>query len=184
MHKTKNLDDGYIGSGKLLRRAIKKYGLENFSTVILHIFDEEWKMKVAEKILVVLDKEISYNLCPGGKGGWGYINKNGLVDYKTSASKGGSSLRDRLSSNSSLKKKWTESIGIALRNKINTDTAYRSMHYAKLKVMNSRDRSGAKNPSYRKIWIKNMLSNENRRVSIDSLDLMLSDGWTIGMIKK
>lgn len=78
MHKTKNLDDGYIGSGKLLRRAIKKHGLENFSTIILHIFDEEWKMKIAEKILVVPDKETSYNLCPGGHGGFGYINKNRL----------------------------------------------------------------------------------------------------------
>ena len=48
-------------------------------------------MNVAEKILVVIDSEVSYNLCPGGKGGFGYINNhpnknkwvmNGLLSSK------------------------------------------------------------------------------------------------------
>jgi group I intron endonuclease len=77
MHKTKKLDDGYMGSGKLIRAAIKKYGVENFTKEILHVFDNEEDMKNKEKELVVLN-EMSYNLCEGGKGGWGYVNKNGL----------------------------------------------------------------------------------------------------------
>ena len=35
-------------------------------------------MNLAEKILVVVDQEVSYNLCHGGHGGFGYINKFGL----------------------------------------------------------------------------------------------------------
>ena len=76
MHQTKKLDDGYMGSGKLIKTAIKKYGIENFTKEILHIFDNEEDMKNKEKQLVVLS-EMSYNLCEGGKGGFGYLNRSG-----------------------------------------------------------------------------------------------------------
>lgn len=35
-------------------------------------------MHEKEKELVVIDEEISYNLCEGGKGGFGYLNRTGL----------------------------------------------------------------------------------------------------------
>ncbi len=76
-HATNNLDDGYMGSGKLIRKAIKKYGIENFTKEFLHIFNTELEMNEAEANLVVIN-ENSYNLCPGGHGGFGYIHDNGL----------------------------------------------------------------------------------------------------------
>jgi hypothetical protein len=77
-HQTKNLDDGYLGSGKLLMYAMRKYGIQYFVTEIIAVYQEEWRMNLAERILVVLDLEISYNLCKGGHGGFGYINRNKL----------------------------------------------------------------------------------------------------------
>ena len=35
MHSTNKIDDGYLGSGKRLRRSINKYGVENFERTIL-----------------------------------------------------------------------------------------------------------------------------------------------------
>lgn len=86
-HQTKDLNDGYIGSGKRLKYAIKKYGIDNFHKEILHICESEKQMNILEKILVVPDPELNYNLCNGGKGGFGYINKNlpnGMLDKSQS----------------------------------------------------------------------------------------------------
>ena len=77
MHQTKKLDDGYMGSGKRLKLAFLKYGLENFTKEILHVFDNELDMRNKEKELVIVS-ENTYNLCDGGKGGFGYLNRSGL----------------------------------------------------------------------------------------------------------
>lgn len=34
VHKTQDLDDGYMGSGKIIRSAIAKHGFANFTKVI------------------------------------------------------------------------------------------------------------------------------------------------------
>ncbi len=78
-HKTKNLDDGYIGSGRHFLNAVSKYGKENFVREILLHCENEAQMHLAEKILVVLDSEMSYNIARGGKeGGFDYLNANKL----------------------------------------------------------------------------------------------------------
>lgn len=80
-HQTVDLQDGYMGSGKLIKLAIEKHGLENFTKEILHVFSTEEDMNNAEKDLVVLS-ELSYNLCEGGKGGFSHINNTGIPKFK------------------------------------------------------------------------------------------------------
>ena len=78
-HKTQDLDDGYMGSGKLLRRAIKKYGKESFEKTIIEFFDAMEEMYLAEAELVngeFVNRSDTYNMKCGGVGGFDHINSN------------------------------------------------------------------------------------------------------------
>lgn len=72
-HATNKLDDGYLGSGKHLTRAIKKHGREMFVRKIIQFFDNPADMFNSEK-LTVTDEYVkdnsTYNLVVGGSGGF------------------------------------------------------------------------------------------------------------------
>ena len=77
VHQTNNLNDGYLGSGIGVKRAISKYGSENFHREILKTFDNHTEMYEYEAEIiteeVVKDKN-TYNDTLGGKGGWFHCN--------------------------------------------------------------------------------------------------------------
>jgi len=78
-HKTKDLNDTYMGSGKYLQAAQKKYGIDNFVKEILHVFDNPDDMYAKEAEIVNEDflvTQNTYNLKVGGFGGFDYINAN------------------------------------------------------------------------------------------------------------
>lgn len=71
-HSTNNLDDGYMGSGIAVSKAIQKYGLENFSKRILCFCDSSDDALKVEEFLVtenLIKREDCYNANIGGKGG-------------------------------------------------------------------------------------------------------------------
>ena len=81
VHKTEDLDDEYLGSGKAIIKAIEKYGKEKFRKEILHVFDTKEQMFEKEKELVtedVVNDRQSYNCKLGGRANWYYINHNRL----------------------------------------------------------------------------------------------------------
>ena len=71
-HSTRNTQDGYLGSGKLLKKAIAKYGKENFKREILHYFESVLALDEAEREIItlqVIKDPNCYNLATGGGGG-------------------------------------------------------------------------------------------------------------------
>lgn len=68
-HSTNDLDDGYLGSGKLIKRAIQKHGKDNFEKTILSIHDTKEAAEAEEKKIVDLEftlREDTYNVSIGG----------------------------------------------------------------------------------------------------------------------
>lgn len=81
VHKTLDPNDDYLGSGKILKRAIQKFGIENFQKDVLFIFDTPEEAYSKEKELVnenLILSKMSYNLRLGGDGGFDYIIRNKL----------------------------------------------------------------------------------------------------------
>ena len=69
IHSTKNLYDNYIGSGKRLHYAYKKYGLNSFIKEILYYFKNELDM--LQKEFEIVNEELilnnkCYNIAIGG----------------------------------------------------------------------------------------------------------------------
>ena len=70
-HSTDDLADDYMGSGILVKKAIKKYGIENFTKEYLAFCDTSEKLNYFETYYIKNYKAIDkgYNLTIGGDGG-------------------------------------------------------------------------------------------------------------------
>lgn len=93
LYKTTNLINGkiyvgihngsnrhYLGSGKLLKLAIEKYGRKNFKRETLLTFDRKEEAYKKEADIVnsaFILREDTYNMILGGAGGWSHVDTSG-----------------------------------------------------------------------------------------------------------
>lgn len=94
VHSCVDLDDGYLGSGTLLKKAIKKYGKENFRREILYVFDNKQDAYSKEAEIVkefIVDSEEFYNLTKGGR----CLSMTWDIREKISQSKKGQNIGDK-----------------------------------------------------------------------------------------
>lgn len=178
-HQTSNLNDGYMGSGKLLKRAVKKYGIKNFKKEILFIFKTEKEMNDKEKELVIIS-ENTYNLCEGGQGGFSFINRtrDHSSHNKKIADNRDYSLTDksyitqeyRLKKRELAKHMW----GSGVYNYIPSTKGIRYTEEQKKKM--SKSQTGSKNSQYGSIWITDGKINKKIKKDIDTIP----EGWYRG----
>lgn len=187
-HQTTDPNDGYMGSGKRIVNAIKKYGVEAFEKEVLHVFETEVEMNAKEAELVTEEfclREDTYNLCPGGKGGWGYVNKNVVTkemrkkSAKITHSKRNISWslseegRKKISENNKKRK------GRKLPRGFFTGKSHSIETKEKISASLKGKQSGPNNSQFGTIWITNGHINKKVLKNIDILD-----GWYKGRTLK
>lgn len=75
-HQTDDINDNYMGSGLRIKRAIEKYGVENFEKTVLFECSSAEEMNAKEAEIVNEDfiaRDDVYNIELGGKGGWTHL---------------------------------------------------------------------------------------------------------------
>lgn len=186
-HQTKDINDGYMGSGKMLKRAIKKYGIENFTKDILHVFDTEEEMNEKEADLVTEEfclRKDTYNLCIGGLGGFGYINQNALGSTEgrilggmTQKPRVVKQFKDQSQSKSWHEKRVSTIIERHGRQAFATFTGKTHTEETKQKISKAKNGKGLgnENSQYGTMWITNGLSNKK----INKTEL-IPEGWYKG----
>lgn len=190
-HKTEDKNDGYMGSGKLIKRAIKKYGLENFKKDILFEASSSEEMFFKEKELVVLGSR-SYNIKDGGCGGWDHVIKSRTKEEWTRIGKQNYLRGDLITGTeqkiilmegglweefkqkrSSLQQlKWDTGA-------FNGFSGHRHSVESKAKIglANSVRQSGENNSHYGKMWIMNTSTGESVRIFKED---KIPTGWIKG----
>ena len=156
------LADMYWGSGTLLKRAQKKYGLENFKKeiIISGKFSKE-QINRFEKCIIACQRllgKAEYNLADGGDGG----DTSRFINYK-------SEVRSKKLSVNSISKKCAEKMNkVNAKNKYDHRTFLGKHHSieAKQKIgeSNKENHKGSKNPSFGKHWWTNGKENVKSEV--------------------
>lgn len=181
-HETKDLDDGYMGSGKVIKKALNKYGVENFEKEILELFDDSEKMYKMESKLVTTDfieKDDNYNIVEGGRGGWGHINNNLTLEHRAflrkTAKKTFEQFNEDRKNNPELDALYREKCGKHFKGKKHTAETKR-----KIGAVTSKAQKGEGNSVYGTMWIHSLTEKVSKRVDKDELSEWENKGWLKG----
>jgi hypothetical protein len=184
MHSTSNLDDGYMGSGKRLRRSINKHGKDNHIREILEFFENRELLIEAEIKAItsemVLDKDCM-NLMYGGKGG--FISE----EQQRHRSICGSNVHaEKMKNDLVYRERVIKQSRINLEKYINsgkhnfkTFTGKNHTNESKEKMREkAKLRIGENNSQYGTCWITK--DNLNKKIKKEELEIYLNEGWIKG----
>jgi hypothetical protein len=198
-HKTTNPNDDYIGSGIILKRAIRKYGKENFQKEVLFIFDTPVEMFSKEAEIVdrlFVESDNTYNLLEGGWGGFEYLNSTGKNLYGQNGDE--SHGQQNLYSGKKIKEyltkigKWDEyrnNMSKSLKERYSkipfhwSGRKHKEESKRKIGLAASIAQKGEKNSQYGTRWAWISKNGEVKRIPLSSLDEYTTLGWTRGIKK-
>jgi hypothetical protein len=195
-------DDEYLGSGKYLKRAVAKYGRDNFRKDIIAVFETAEEMFALEAKIVnsqFVSSKDTYNMKLGGSGGYDHIWRAGLT---TSIEKLNSGRVYKIKNDPAYREFWKEhtrrtgkraqELGVGIH-AIPIDERKRLQKIAITKALEPESRAkriesfkrighsqGQKNSQFGTCWLKNTLTGEVKKVKKELAADLILIGWVRG----
>lgn len=193
MHSTDNLEDGYLGSGKILRYSVSKHGKDNHLKEIIEFTASREELKIREAEIVnrdLLEQPLNMNLIYGGEGGGFYPEKNKTNGFHAAGGRAANKVRlkyhlSKLKNDQEYKRKFSEAISKTLKNKYLNGYVHptRGMkRTAESRKRMSEAGSGEKNSHYGTCWINR--DGEAIRIKKDRLLNFTVLGYSLGRVPK
>jgi len=199
-HQTETVDDDYMGSGKILLQAIEKYGKENFTKVVLHVFDSQAEMFDTERQIVTeefISRLDTYNLKLGGFGGSPKGRKQSLEErQRRSRALKGIGLGREVSKETRKKiskaltgyrhtDKTRQNVSRAMKGKRShcKGRTYEEIYNGRaieIRHKRSEEMQGNKNPNFGTCWIYHEDQKISKTIPKNEIQEFLDNGWIKG----
>ena len=192
MHNTNILNDGYLGSGTILRRSIRKYGKDNFILEILEFLPDNNSLSNREREIVneiFINDPLCINLKPGGCGG--FCNEQHRIKF-FEAKKQIPELKRKeyrkkqdtfWRKNPKLYAKYCSKLSLRMKgNKIGEGRKLSDDTKNKIGSKSSIHQTGIKNSQFGTCWITNGILN--KKIKKIDFHLFNNNGWYFGRTLK
>ncbi len=187
MHSTDDIDDGYLGSGKILGYSRKKYGDENHKKEILEMCSSREALKLREREIVneeLLTDPLNINLKYGGEGGWTKVssiagNKSPKRNFVVIHQKMEQSMIDSGKCRSVVSSVSLKHSHSAAKIKYDTFSGKKHREETKTKIgaANSKHQSGIGNSQFGTCWI---IKDVPIKIKRNDLHSYLMNGYRLG----
>ncbi len=190
-HTTKNINDGYLGSGSRMLKVIKKYGSEKLFRLDCEFYRTKDDMKMREKEIVdekfIEDyKDDCYNFSVGGGEGWDSLHKSPRAKeiYKLIGKKNSKLMKElynRMTSEEKEKfrekqRKISNRPDVIAKKSLAGKNQIKNMTEGEKLVVSKKLKKNMEN----RTWINN--GERNLRIKNENLSSYLSSGWKLKMI--
>ena len=188
MHCTDDLNDGYLGSGKIIKRSIKKHGEAQHERSIIEACASFEELCQREKAIItenILLDPLCMNLSFGGSGGWAYVNALTEVQTKRIEHMRTDEYRAKRSQEQTARwsdEKYRESFYQTVKSdeyKESRRVQMNEVYQDKALIEKVRTaKLGEKNPAFGKKWVYK--GTATTYAAKDEIEKFIADGWKLG----
>jgi len=184
VHETYNLNDGYLGSGKVLRNSVYYHGKENFKREILEFCEDKKSMYQKEKEFVTEELIMNSKCMNLVVGGMGFINDE---KHREVSQLGGNATSLKLKNDPEFRKRHQKIVSENMKKAHQlgkiippdwTGKKHKEETKRKIGIKNSIKQSGINNSQFGTCWITK--NGNDKKIKKEYLQEYLSEGWIKG----